>query len=236
MHDGIRHALAPLARVVPALLLVPLLAGCDDGNGAEPPDAAEAAAAQADTAEPVDLARVGHDRGRFDAPVRVIEFSDFGCPHCQSFHRETFPVLEEEYIDAGNVIWKYIPVVIVGAPNSREITEAAECAGEQREFFALAERIYSDPDAWTETDDPHGVAAGWAEDEGLDVERFRSCLAEGRMEPAVEEHTQVAVQLGLRATPTFVVNGMPIQGAVPLETFQEILDDQLEGRGPPTGP
>lgn len=223
------------------MLLALLIAGCgeasgNDGGPAVDNEGEAAAAAQADTSEAVDLGDLGHDKGAVEeASIHVIEFSDFGCVHCQRFNQETFPALREEFIEPGHVAWKYIPVTVGGFPNVDEVTEVAECAAQQDAFFDLKSRLYQDPDAWSGADDPHQVAFDWAEEEGLDVGALRSCQEAGEGSARVQEQTSSAVQLGLQATPTFVINGQPIQGAPSLEAFRDFFRQELEEQAPPDG-
>lgn len=209
------------------------------GGGAADPGEASSNSPEAgnDTTEAVNLAPLGHDLGvEEDASIYVVEFSDFGCVHCQRFHQQTFPTLREEYVETGRVAWKYIPVTIGGFPNAQEVTEAAECAAEQGAFFDVSGRLYEDPDAWSRADDPYEVVTEWAGEEGLDVDDFQACIEEGEVRHRVQEYTETARELGLRATPTFVVNGQPVEGAPPLEAFQEFFETQLEGAPePPDG-
>jgi hypothetical protein len=76
---------------------------------------------------------IGHDRGTDAAPVRVVEFSDFGCPYCGEFAREVHPALHREYVETGRVRWTYVPVVMGVFRNGGAAALAAECAAEQGE-------------------------------------------------------------------------------------------------------
>ena len=212
----------------------------DQGNGDEPSGAnnsqpEEQQEAAADTSEVLDLGHLGHDLGSpDDADILVIEFSDFGCVHCQGFHQETFPVLYEEFVEPGDVAWKYIPVTVGGFPNVSEVTEVVECAANQGAFFDLKDRLYQDPDAWGQAEDPQSVVLDWGAEEGLDVEALETCITEGAASDRVEEQTSTARELGLQATPTFVINGQPVQGAPTLDAFRDFFQEQLEG--PPSAP
>lgn len=230
---------------VPFVLALALATGCGNGNGAdadaasgqETDPAEQQQQVQNDTADVLDIGHLGHDMGNAEAAaVHVIEFSDFGCVHCQGFHQETFPALHEEFVEPGHVAWKYIPVSVGGFPNVEEVTEVAECAALQDAFFELKGRIYEDPDTWTAADEPQAVLFQWAEEEGLDVDELRSCAEAGETQGRVQEQTATAVELGLQATPTFVVNGQPVQGAPTLEAFRDFFRQELgEEPAPPDG-
>lgn len=217
--------LGPLA----ALALVPaLLLGC--GNDAATSEAAPAQqqaqqTPPADGEEMFDISGVGYDLGNVEtAVVQVVEFSDFGCVHCANFHIESFPQLYEEFVASGQVAWKYIPITIAGFPNADEAAVAGHCAMAQDRFPPVREWLYENRDSWMASDDPNALFLAEADAAGLDAGAFESCLIESEGPRAqVAEASQMAMELGVRGTPTFVVQGFPVQGAPPLDQFQEAL-------------
>lgn len=173
----------------------------------------------------LDLDALGYNDGEAGAPVRVLEFSDFGCGYCRKFHLESYPILVEEYMDAGKVEWKYVPMVSGMFENSLAVTRLAECAGEQGRWPEARDLIFERQPEWKSADDPARLARGYGEELGLDMAQLDSCLAEGRREERIENGTLLSRQVGVRGTPTFFVVGYaPIPGAVPLELFREVLD------------
>ena len=74
-----------------------------------------------------DMTGVGYDRGSATAPVVLIDLSDFACPYCGEFSRETYPTIERDYVNTGKVFFKYVPFVVGSFPHSQEATRAAEC-------------------------------------------------------------------------------------------------------------
>ena len=174
----------------------------------------------------LDLAALGVDRGSPQAPVRVIEFSDYGCGYCRKFHQETWPALRSEFVEAGKVEWKFLPYVSGMFKNSSAATTAAECALEQgdRLFEAMNSLIWDKQRDWKGAPDPLPTLRGLAGEAGTDVGRYDSCMQEGRAARRVEAASAVAEEAGVRATPTFFVVGYPpIQGALPTEAFRQIL-------------
>jgi protein-disulfide isomerase len=180
---------------------------------------------------PLDVSRMGYDRGSPEAPVRVLEMSDFGCGYCRLFHQETFPALVEAYVEPGLVQWKFIPFVLGMFPNGLEASIAAECSGEQDRFFAMQGRLFSDQAGWKNTQDPFPFFASLAEEEGLDLERFDGCIKGGWREDSVRANIRLGREIGVRGTPTFLIDGVPISGALPLQTFRDILDMALTQKG-----
>lgn len=174
----------------------------------------------------VTIAQVGFNLGTAEAPVKVLELSDYGCGFCRKFHQETFPTLLTEFIETGMVEWKFVPYITGMWESSVAATEAAECAYIQDEaaFEALNARLWADQPEWKRSDDTEAVVRGWVSESGIDMDAFDACLGENEIMQRVADATLLARQIGVRGTPTFVVIGFPpIQGALPLETFREIL-------------
>ena len=175
----------------------------------------------------LDLTSVGYDRGNPDAPVVVVEFSDFGCPYCGKFARETYPIIDREYIRTGKVFFKSVQFVMGSFPNATEAARAAECAADQRQFWPMSKRLYDTQPEWKGTSSPAGVLVHDAAAIGLDTARFAACYGAGGMHPRTRLATNAASLLGVRATPSFLVNGRPIEGALPIEAFRTVLDDAV---------
>ena len=173
------------------------------------------------------IALLGYDQGNQDALVRIVEMSDYGCGYCRKFHLETFPILREEFIETGKVLWKFVPFVNGMFENSLFATEAAECALEQGSlpFEALNERLWSDQASWKRSNDPEPVLRSMAQDAGVDLTEFDSCLNNDTSIDRIASARSTATRLGVRGTPTFYPIGFPpIEGALPTEAFQQVLE------------
>ncbi|MEX2466486.1 MAG: thioredoxin domain-containing protein [Gemmatimonadota bacterium] len=169
---------------------------------------------------------LGFNRGSSDAPVRVIEMSDYGCGYCRQFHIETFPSLREEFIETGMVEWKFVPYVTGMFDNSLPALRAAECTLEQSSetFEVVNERLWHDQAEWKRSGDAPGLVRSWVAAAGADMEAFDDCMASGRRFERIAAAGGLARQLGVRGTPTFLVVGYgPLQGALPLDTFRRVL-------------
>lgn len=209
-------------------------AGCADAPNAdtvgtqEPAEGVLTTVAQASEAAPqtLDIARLGVDRGAAEAPVHIVEFSDYGCGYCRKFHEETWPVLLRDFVDAGKVEWKFLPYVSGMFGNTTAATTAAECVLEQSDtlFHVMNSLVWGHQNEWKRAPDPASILRGLAHQSGAEPMRYDSCISQGRRAQRIEEAGALARQLGVRGTPTFFVMGYPpIQGALPTDTFVQIL-------------
>lgn len=178
----------------------------------------------------VDLTGVGYDKGRPDAPITIVEFSDFGCPFCGSHARQTMPSLEREFIATGKVFYKYVPFVMGMFPNGQQAARTAECAAEQGQFWPMHDKLYAVQNDWKRSLSPFDLLQGYAAELGLDRERFRACYTKYEFHPRTRTTNERADQLGIRATPTIFVNDRAIEGALPLPQFRQLLTEMSGGR------
>ncbi len=170
--------------------------------------------------------------GRADAPVTIVEFSDYECPFCQRFFATTLPAIKKDYIDAGKVryVFRDFPLDQVH-PLARKAAEAAHCAGEQAKYWEMHDALFRNPGALA----PPQLAEH-ARAIGLDGPAFDECLSSGRHAARVERGLADGAAASVRGTPAFVigktkagdvVEGTPIRGAQSLETFRRIIDQAL---------
>ena len=179
----------------------------------------------------IDIALLGFNIGSDEAPIKVLEMSDYGCAFCRRFHQETWPVLLQEFVATGKVQWKFIPFVTGMFGNSQLVTEAAECTLQQGAelFSALSDRLWRQQSDWKGSAAPAPIVRGWAEEAGVHLARYDSCLAEDGGLGRVAASTTLSRQLGVRGTPTFYVLGFsPIQGALPTDLFVQMLSAAYE--------
>lgn len=178
--------------------------------------------------EGMDISTLGFDLGNPDAPVRIVEFSDYGCGYCRKFSMETWPTLQKDYVDTGKVLWKTIHFVIGNWANSVEASMGGECADEQGKAEPMSALLFERQSDWKSVSDPAPPVAAIAEAAGLDMTTYQTCLDESRYLWRVQAHTSLARQIPVRGTPTFFVIGYaPVQGALPLELFKQVIDTAL---------
>ncbi len=174
-------------------------------------------------AQELPITEIGFNFGSPEAPIKVLEFSDFGCGYCRRFHAETFPALLEDYIETGKVEWKYVTFVSGMFSNGRAAALAAECAGEQDRFAPMHELLYQRQAEWKGLADADRVLEALAGEAGADVQEYRTCVAEERPMPRIRSGFLAGARIGVRGTPTFLVNGMPLVGAQPIGMWADIF-------------
>ena len=179
-------------------------------------------------AQEFQLDELGFDYGSEDAPIKVVEFSDYGCGYCRRFHTDIFPALMEDYIDTGRVQWKYVTYVSGMFSNGMMAAFAAECAGEQERFSPMSRLLYERQADWKGLDEPYPVFEEIAVEAGADAEQFRGCVSEQRPRGRVRSGILTGARLGVRGTPSFMVNGVPVMGAQP-RSYWEGLFTAIEG-------
>ncbi|HEU5208821.1 MAG TPA: thioredoxin domain-containing protein [Longimicrobiales bacterium] len=213
-------------RVLVVVLAVAVLAVAivlTEGSRRGGPAGSTARAAGAQPRDTIDMRTLGYSHGPDDAPITVYEFSDFGCPYCAKFALETYPELHREFVTTGRVRWTYVPFVMGTFPNGGEAARAAECAGEQDDFWVMHDRLFQGQREWKGSRDAHALFQSYARELSLDVERFASCYREDRGGERLALQNYVADALRVRATPSFFINGRLVEGALPIEAFREIL-------------
>lgn len=204
---------------------------------AEAQPAAPAAAAEAPAqAEPSDADReqimqmletqTRHFRGDPDAPLTLIEFSDFQCPYCARHTIETVPELNEAYIDQGLLRVGFYPVAFLGE-QSLWAAEAGECAADQDAFWEYHDFLYNRLGSDGLRDFTRDNLKLFAGELGLDTATFDECMDTEKYASQILNDTSSAQQLGVRSTPTFLVNGWAVIGAQPFTAFEATVDELL---------
>jgi protein-disulfide isomerase len=222
-------ALLPLAFVV-GLSVGYLFWGRSSAVDVAPAPTAAAQAQAEQQNQPVTRYDVPEDDdpvwGPDDAAITIIEFSDYECPYCRKWHLETWPLIQANYADQVRLVYRDFPLTSLH-PNATPAAAAANCAGEQGFYWEFNELLYF-------TDQSLGaeIFQQFASDLNLDMEAFNECVESGRQNDEVMGDYEYAANLGVRSTPTFFVNGIPLVGAQPFEIFQEIIEQELAGEIP----
>jgi protein-disulfide isomerase len=153
----------------------------------------------------------------------VVAFSDFQCGYCSQFWRETFPQIEERYIQTGKVRLVHRHLAILGAA-SVQAAQAASCADDQGKFWEYHASLFKNrsPVAFTSA-----RLKQYAGNLGLDEKAFSTCLDSKKYAQRVEAETILGRALGATGIPTFLLNGQLLIGAYPFAVFQQNLDALL---------
>ena len=159
-------------------------------------------------------------RGPENAPVTLVEFSDFQCPYCGRV-QSVLQQISETYKDQVKLVYKDFPLPQLH-PQAPKAAEAARCAREQDKYWDYHDRLFKDAKDLTSD-----KLKRYAADLQLDTAAFDACLDSGKYAAAVRKDMAQGAQLGVNSTPSFFVNGRFLSGAQPFSAFQALIDDAL---------
>jgi protein-disulfide isomerase len=162
-------------------------------------------------------------RGNPKAPVTIVEFSDFQCPYCHRIE-PTLKELLAKYQGRVSLSFRDFPLRQIH-PQAELAAEAARCAEEQGKFWEYHDALF----AGSKLD--HDGLVEQARALKLDEGRFDACLAAGKYKPQIEQDMQDGIRAGVSGTPGFFINGIPLSGAQPLDSFSKVIDDELARGG-----
>jgi protein-disulfide isomerase len=161
----------------------------------------------------------GPSRGPAKAPITIVEFSDFQCPYCIKAE-DTVKQVMAAYPDKVRLVYRDFPLPM--HPLAPKAAQAAQCAGDQGKYWELHGKLFA---AGGKLEVPS--LKQYARDVGLDGKAFDDCLDSNKKEKVVDEHHKYGETVGVSGTPAFFVNGRFLNGAVPLEEFKKIIDEEL---------
>jgi protein-disulfide isomerase len=158
-------------------------------------------------------------RGPADAPIQIVEFSDFQCPFCQRVGPALKQVFDT-YGDRVHLVYREYP--LPNHPNAKQASEAGLCANEQGKFWPFHDRLFANQQRLGSSELKQHAA-----DLGLDTARFNACVDSHKYTEQVEADMTAGNEAGVNGTPAFFINGRLISGAQPFEEFKRIIDDEL---------
>lgn len=174
----------------------------------------------------------GERLGSSNAPLTIVEFSDYQCSYCKRFYDETFTKMKGEYIDTGKVIFYVRDYPVSTHEHAMEAAQIARCAAEQKQFWPM--------DEWLRVNTTSGLRRDTVNDRvvalGMKDEQFRNCLATEKYRDAILEDIVEARRIGIRGTPAFIIGrsrpdnlviGEVVTGAISYEALQQKLQDLL---------
>lgn len=172
----------------------------------------------------ISLEGYGVAKGKATAPIWIVEMADFGCGYCAKFAAETMPALDSLYTKPGKVQWRFVPFVLGMFPNAREAAEGAICAAEQGKFWPMHDKLYANRKAWMASRAPQMLVARYASEAGVNPAAYGACIRGKAVSATLARNNALAQSLLVRGTPTFVINGEIVPGALPRDVFVKGLD------------
>ena len=195
------------------------------GTAATRTDTARVTAAPPDSnITRADLARI---QGSPNAPLWVIEVSDFQCPFCKQWHDQTYAALLAQYVKTGKVRLAYVNFPLEIHVHAWPAAEAAMCAGAQSKFWAMHDSLFASQGRWEGVADPSPVFDSLARATGVDISQWRDCVKSGKMKSLIKADHDRAEQAGAHATPSFMIGDKLLTGAQPLSDMQAVIDSAL---------
>lgn len=172
-----------------------------------------------------EVAATGASKGPANAPVTIVEFSEFECPFCSRVN-PTLDQVREKYGDKVRIVFRHFPLPF--HQNAQKASEASLCAADQGKFWELHDAMFANQRA---------LAVPQLKEKavqlGLDAAKFNACLDSGEKAPIIAADKRDGEKAGVTGTPGMFINGRFVNGAVPLETFATIIDDELRRKGIP---
>lgn len=166
------------------------------------------------------VAATGPSRGDKNAPIEMIEFSDFQCPYCLRAYATVNQVLAT-YGDRIHFVYRHYPLST--HPNARPAAEASACAAEQGKFWPYHDRLFTSPSKLATPD-----LKQHASELGLDSTKFNACVDSHKFKAQIDADMKEAEALGVTGTPAFFINGRLLSGAYPYDAFKKVIDEELE--------
>jgi len=171
----------------------------------------------------ITISEKDHIRGNPAAPVTIVEYSDFQCPFCASFHSTVQQILAD-YPEQVRWVYKHFPLDSIHS-QARPAAEASECVFEQKSddgFWQFADGLFKNQERLGAS-----LYQELTEKAGLNMEQFNNCVSSRKYRNKVEADYQEGTKAGVRGTPGNFVNGEPVPGAVPYETLKAVIEKAL---------
>ncbi|MDH3611143.1 MAG: DsbA family protein [Nitrosopumilus sp.] len=175
-------------------------------------------------------------RGDPNAPITIVEFSDFQCPFCARFHTQTLPSILEEYIEPGkvNFVYRDFPLQSIH-PNAFPAAVAAECANEQGKYWEYHDMLFEKQNGWSRLGSEEVIStfSQYAVEVDLEQEQFDSCLESGKYLEEVQKDLSDGRAYDITGTPGFFIGNeeigfVKLSGAQPFDSFKQVIDAQLD--------
>lgn len=170
----------------------------------------------------IQVAAEGPSRGPKDAPITIVEFSDFECPYCGSAH-DTVEQVMSTYAGKVRLVYRQFPLSF--HPHAAKAAEASLCAADQGKFWEYHDVLFKNQKKLDPTD-----LKAFASEVGMDGQKFGQCLESGDKKKAVDADQQAGLAAGVGGTPAFFINGIFLNGALPIDEFKKVIDLELAAK------
>ena len=163
-----------------------------------------------------------HALGDSNAPVTIVEFSDYQCPFCGRFYTQTLGQIKSKYIDTGKVRLVFRDFPLSFHPEAEPSALAANCAGEQGKYYEFHDKVFENQASLSSASRKQ-----WASEIGLDVAKWEKYQSDPDQLAEVRKDFQDGQAVGVQGTPAFFINGKLISGAQPYSVFEQIIEAEL---------
>jgi protein-disulfide isomerase len=174
-----------------------------------------------------DLARI---QGNPNAPLWVIEVSDFQCPYCKEWHDQTYKTFRDELVITGKVRLAYVNFPLSSHQFAWPAAESAMCAAAQGKFWEMHDALFNTQQQWEVLPSPALFFDSLARAQKVDIDRWHQCVQSGKMKPLIQADHDRAERAGASATPSFMIGDKLLAGAQPIEVIRRAVDSAMVKR------
>lgn len=165
--------------------------------------------------------------GNEDAPITIINFSDYQCSFCKKFYQDIFPQLNEDYIQEGTVRYVFRDFPLSIHPKAQYAHYAAECAKDQQAYWEMHNILFEKQEQWVESENIMEELGSYAQELNFNTKVFNECMSSEKHRDEIAKDRQDALIYGFKGTPTLVVNGTILRGITSYEKLQEVIEKTL---------
>ena len=166
-------------------------------------------------------------QGDLNAPITIIEFSDYQCPFCKRFYEESHQTIIDDYVATDKVRYVYRDFPLDSHPQALPAATAANCAGEQDHYWEMHNMLLDNQDEWSFNSSANQLFQSYASELNLNTEDFSECLSDNQQVQEIFNDQNDGVAATVEQTPTVFINGRKIVGAQPLATYIAIIEGEL---------
>ncbi len=166
-------------------------------------------------------------KGKKDAPVTIVEFTDYQCPFCGRYVKEAYQNIIKDYVDKGKVRYILRNLPLPFHKHSEDAAVAAYCAGKQGKYWEMHDKLFANQKEWEGLSDAKDTFIKYGKDLGIDI---KACLDDEAVKKEIGKDLEMARKIGANGTPTFFINGKMLVGAQPFTAFKTMIEEALKGK------